>query len=104
MDLKKFVSISMALGNENRVKIINLLSSKNLCSCQILEYFHISQPTLSAHMKILKNAGLVIEYPSGKWKNYELNKKTLDEFILGCKDIANKKPLDIKECKECNKE
>lgn len=105
MELEKFISISTALGCENRVKIINLLSAKNLCNCQILEYFHISQPTLSTHMKILLNADLVIEHPNGKWKIYELNKKILDEYISECKRIftPNAEIYNIKKCENIKK-
>jgi len=71
-----------ALADENRVRIIHILSCGELCACDILDYFDISQPTLSHHLNILVEAGLVSTRPDGKWIHYNLKREEFD-FIEG---------------------
>lgn len=61
-----------ALGDENRLMIVDMLSDGELCACKILEKFKLSQPTLSHHMKILCSSGLVSSRKEGKWMHYSL--------------------------------
>ena len=51
--------ICKALGDANRLKIVKMLSDGEKCGCKLLEAFEITQPTLSHHMKILCECGLV---------------------------------------------
>ena len=51
--------ICKALGDANRLKIVKMLSDGEKCGCKLLESFEITQPTLSHHMKILCECGLV---------------------------------------------
>lgn len=67
-----------ALADETRVKIFDMLSQGELCACKILEHFQITQPTLSYHMKILCESGLVNSRKDGVWMKYSINKKSLD--------------------------
>lgn len=50
------------------------------CGCKLLERFEITQPTLSHHMKILVECGLVNDRKEGKWHHYSLNCETLNNF------------------------
>ncbi|HHX56730.1 MAG TPA: winged helix-turn-helix transcriptional regulator [Clostridiales bacterium] len=74
------VLICKALGDLNRLKIVELLSDGEKCACKLLEAFEITQPTLSHHMKVLVECGLVIARKDGKWSHYSLNSETLSEF------------------------
>lgn len=67
------VKIFKALADETRLKIIDMLSSGEMCACKILEAFNITQPTLSYHMKILIESGLVRGVRDGAWMRYSLN-------------------------------
>ena len=69
-----------ALSDPNRLMIVEMLSSGELCACKILEKFQITQPTLSHHMKILCNSGLVIGRKEGKWTHYSLDGKVVQGF------------------------
>lgn len=62
-----------ALSDETRLKIVDMLSCDELCACNILEAFQITQPTLSYHMKILADCGLVIPRKEGPWTRYSLD-------------------------------
>ncbi len=72
--------ICKALGDNNRLKIVQMLSKGELCGCHLLEEFEITQPTLSHHMKILCDSGLVNDRKEGKWHHYSINCDTLNEF------------------------
>ena len=72
--------ICKALGDSNRMKIVKMLSDGEKCGCKLLEAFEITQPTLSHHMKILCECGLVETRKEGKWSHYSLNCETLSAF------------------------
>lgn len=69
-----------ALGDANRLKIVKMLSGGEKCGCKLLEAFEITQPTLSHHMKILCECGLVEGRKEGKWTHYSLSCETLEAF------------------------
>ena len=65
--------IFKAVGDETRLKIIEMLSCGEMCACDILEFFQITQPTLSYHMKILTDCKLVTSRKEASWVIYNLN-------------------------------
>lgn len=82
--------ICKALSDANRLEIVQMLSEGEKCGCRLLERFEITQPTLSHHMKILVESGMVNDRKDGKWHYYSLNAETLNMFKeliekLGCK-------------------
>ena len=72
--------ICKALGDSNRLEIVKMLSDGEKCGCKLLERFEITQPTLSHHMKVLCDCGLVNARKEGKWQYYSLNCETLTDF------------------------
>lgn len=74
------VRLFKALADTNRLMIVDMLSCGELCACMILEKFNITQPTLSHHMKVLCDCGLVNGRKEGKWMYYSLNKNTVEDF------------------------
>ena len=62
-----------ALGEETRLKIIDMLSCGEMCACDILEKLNISQSTLSYHMNLLNKSELVNARKEGSWMRYTLN-------------------------------
>lgn len=77
----EYAPVFKALSDPTRLKIIDMLSCGELCACKILEEFHITQPTLSYHMKILLDAGIVTANKEGKWMNYKLQKERTNKAI-----------------------
>ncbi len=69
-----------ALSDPNRLWIIEQLRGGEMCACKILEQLRISQPTLSHHMRILCEAGLVNCTKEGKWMHYSLNMEKFKEL------------------------
>ena len=70
--MKEFIKVMKALSDINRVKIVKLLQHKMMCVCEIQAIVNIAQPTVSKHLKILENAGLVGSRKDGLWVNYHL--------------------------------
>ncbi|MFO3717692.1 ArsR/SmtB family transcription factor [Anaerococcus sp. ENR1011] len=68
------------ISDSKRLKIIDMLSCDELCACEILEKFDISQPTLSHDMRKLEEVGLVSSRREGKNIYYSLDKASLDEI------------------------
>ena len=87
-----YAMIFKALGDNTRLEIVEMLSDGEKCACEILKKFEITQPTLSHHMKILCDCGLVIGRKEGKWTHYSISCDILGElkeYVLQlkcCKD------------------
>jgi len=62
-----------AFCDENRLKILELLQGGEKCACIILKWMDISQPTLSHHMRILCDSGIVMSRKDGKWMYYSIS-------------------------------
>lgn len=79
LDEKKIPTIFKAFCDENRVKILKLLLTGEKCACVLLDDMHITQPTLSHHMKILCDSGIVIGRKEGKWTHYSISEKGVEQ-------------------------
>ena len=85
---KETARVFKAFCDENRLQILEMLRSGEKCACKLLEELQISQSTLSHHMKILCDAGIVQGRKDGKWVHYSLDpagakraKELLDEQV-----------------------
>lgn len=75
------VEIFKALSDPNRLRILKALQTKVLCVCEIKGLLKLANSTVSQHLKILKEAGFIIEDKDGKWVNYKINPRPADERI-----------------------
>ena len=66
MNTRDMILICKALSDTKRLEIVQMLSDGEKCGCKILDKFNITQPTLSHHMKILVDCGLVNDCKEGK--------------------------------------
>lgn len=73
IDEKKIPIVFKAFCDENRIQILKQLLSGEKCACVLLDNLHISQPTLSHHMKILCDSGIVNMRKEGKWAHYSIS-------------------------------
>lgn len=87
-----------ALADTNRLMIVDMLSCGELCACNILEKFNITQPTLSHHMKILCDCGLVKGRKEGKWTHYSLDEKVVEDFKSYLNLVTSSKEECICNC------
>lgn len=72
---KENAKVFKAFSDENRLMILELLRNGEKCACVILENLDIGQSTLSHHMKILCESGIVCSRKEGKWTYYSLSEK-----------------------------
>ena len=93
---KEVVLYFKAMADETRLSILQMLSTEQLCACHILEEFEITQPTLSYHMKILVDSGLVNREKDGTWTRYSINSKIFESVskLVNSFDVTGK---DIKK-------
>ena len=73
MDLDMMVECHKALGDKTRLRILALLKSQELCGCELVEILKMTQPSVSQHLRKLKNAKLVKERREGQWVFYSID-------------------------------
>ncbi|MCI7758702.1 MAG: metalloregulator ArsR/SmtB family transcription factor [[Eubacterium] saphenum] len=78
MNEKDIATIFKAFCDENRIRILQLLLDGEKCACRLLEEMNITQPTLSHHMKILCDSGIVVGRKEGKWIHYSLSEEGIE--------------------------
>ena len=81
-----------AMSDPKRLRIVDMLSCGELCACEILEAFHITQPTLSHDMRVLSEAGIVQDRREGKNIHYTLNHENLASLHDTLGHIFRNKP------------
>ena len=76
----ELVAVLRALGEPMRLEIYRLIAAQDgpLCVCDIVERFPLQQPTISHHLKVLREAGLVTVTRQGKWAYYSPNPRGLE--------------------------
>ena len=80
-----------SMNTKTAAKIFEMIKGGKLCACKILEKLNITQPTLSHHMKILCDCGLVIAEKDWKWTHYSTDKKALESLVKWLEKSAEEK-------------
>jgi len=80
--------IFKVLGDPNRLKMIDILSCGEMCACHLLGHFGFTQPTLSHHMKVLTECGLVNCRKEGLWSYYSLNSDQAAKLLNALEDLT----------------
>jgi DNA-binding transcriptional ArsR family regulator len=75
MNRREFMAMTKALADENRVRVLLALQGGELCVCQITELFGLAASTISKHLSVLYQAGLVDSRKDGRWIYYCLAAK-----------------------------
>ncbi len=70
--MKEFLNITKALADENRLRMLMALQDGELCVCQITELMGLAMSTVSKHLSVLYQAGLVDARKEGRWMYYAL--------------------------------
>jgi len=78
--MRDFIKVMKALSDPSRVKILKMLQHRDMCVCEIQAALGLAQPTISKHLKILEEAGLVGFTKDGLWVNYFLAEGTSSPF------------------------
>jgi ArsR family transcriptional regulator len=83
--------IFKALNDPTRRDILNLLKEKDMNAGEIADHFDIGKPTVSHHLDLLRQAGLVTSEKQGQFINYSINTTVLDELLQWLYQISSKK-------------
>jgi len=79
--LEKQEHIFKALSDKSRLRILKMLLNKQLCVCEMTEILKLATSTVSNHLSILSETGLILGEKDGKWINYRINKETKDTAV-----------------------
>jgi len=81
-----------AVCDVNRLQILDMLRSGEKCACKLLEELNIGQSTLSHHMKILCESGIVSARPDGKWTHYSIDPQGAEAAVTLLQALTKVKP------------
>ncbi|MGE3273092.1 MAG: ArsR/SmtB family transcription factor [Chloroflexota bacterium] len=86
----RLVSVFRALGDATRLEVYRLIAAQAdpICVCDITARFDVSQPTISHHLKILREAGLVTVSRRGVWAYYSASSDGLDQARMALQSFA----------------
>ncbi|MEH7505901.1 metalloregulator ArsR/SmtB family transcription factor [Neobacillus drentensis] len=103
VELERAANVLKLLGDKTRLTIVGILKQRECCVCEFLEVFDMSQPSISQHLRKLKDLGLVKEDRRGQWIYYSLNSQS--DFYGLIEDILEHVPVQtekIKQIEKCN--
>lgn len=100
-DYEKTAIMFKAFCDANRLQILSLLVKGEECSCNLLEELHIGQSTLSHHMRILSDSGIINGRKDGKWTYYTINPTKLRYAQDVLESLVPSKSTQQHKC-DCN--
>jgi DNA-binding transcriptional ArsR family regulator len=100
LDEKAYSKYFKAFGDPSRLKILSLLSGGEMTVNDIVDAMHLSQPTVSRHLAILREADVVIDRRDGQRVFYRLNK---DSVLSCCTGFCDCLMVDVKKPKKSKK-
>jgi ArsR family transcriptional regulator len=88
-DVENAAAVFKALSDETRLRIISAISHmEEMCECNIVPVFGLSQPTISYHLKVLREAGLIVSERRGQWVWHRVNQKAMLNAVRQLSEIA----------------
>jgi len=84
--MREFMHIAKALADENRVRTLMFLRNGELCVCQIIEMLKLAPSTVSKHLAILRQAGLIDSRKDGRWIYYHLPEGEVSKTAIAAID------------------
>lgn len=90
-DASEYAAWFKALADPTRIRILNLLaqSSEPVCVCDITDQFPLGQPTISHHLKVLRDVRFVVAERRGTFMHYQVNQACLAELPEAARRILN---------------
>jgi ArsR family transcriptional regulator, arsenate/arsenite/antimonite-responsive transcriptional repressor len=101
-DLARVARLFHALSDETRLGVLEMLRNGERCVCELQDELDAAQSRLSFHLKVLKDAGIVIDRKDGRWVHYSLNPAVFGELreIIG--DLKpSRRALAVKQDDAC---
>lgn len=98
INIERAATILKLLGDKTRLTMLKLIENQACCVCEFVDIFQVSQPSISQHLRKIKDLGLVKEERRGQWIFYSLNKS--NEYYLFIKSILEQVPSQDYKLKE----
>lgn len=78
----RLVGVHRAVGDPTRFEILRLLAAQTgpVCVCDVVDRFEVGQPTISHHLKVLRDAGLVRVSRQGRWAYYAVDPRGVEDL------------------------
>lgn len=92
-----YAKVFKAFCDEKRLRILELLRNGEKCACKLLEDLDIGQSSLSYHMKILVESGVVESRQDGKWTHYTISEKGSDYAAELLKTLTTPDAINVKD-------
>lgn len=117
--MQRFMAIARALADESRIRVLLALREGELCLCQIIDVLGLAPSTVSKHMAVLYQAGLVLRRKEGRWHYFRLagkeataeakealrwvlNSLRQEPLVIGdSKKLCSTRRKDLKELSSC---
>ena len=102
--MKDITLVFKALSDETRISILSLMRDTEICVCDIAETLQMTQPNISFHVSLLKEAGLVKDRKNGRWVHYSLDDSDMfKRFLLlnVFEKMGKALPKKIKKSRKC---
>lgn len=84
------VDASLLLGDPLRARIVELLASEELCTCHLVDELDARQPTVSHHLRILRDSGFVETEPCGRFTYYRLRPQAIEGLAAQLTSLAGR--------------
>lgn len=102
--MRELMLVLKAVADKNRMRILKMLERKNMCVCELAAVLEIRQPSVSKHLSILKNAGLIQDARSGQWIEYSPCRARINHYApvlqAAVKKWLNDDPLIVSDCEK----
>ena len=109
--MRELMKVCKAIADINRLRILKMLQHKKMCVCELAAVLGISQPSVSRHLSLMKDAGLVKDERNGQWIDYSLCEEKVNHYALviqsHLKEWINNDPRvreDLKKVKHLKRE
>ncbi|MBU1044060.1 MAG: metalloregulator ArsR/SmtB family transcription factor [Candidatus Omnitrophica bacterium] len=107
--MKELEKIFKALADINRLRILKMLQAQKRCVCELAFVLGIAQPSVSRHLKKLKNAGLIASEKNGFWTDYYLienskGSKAIMKYIKQTTEYDSLVKKDLEKIKKANRQ
>lgn len=80
--IEEMSSLLKIIGDKTRLNMLAYLKSGEMCVCEFVDLFELTQPAISQHLKKLRSAGIISERKQGTWVYYRLN-ENLPDYVIG---------------------
>jgi ArsR family transcriptional regulator, arsenate/arsenite/antimonite-responsive transcriptional repressor len=102
--MRDLMLVLKAVADKNRMRILKMLERKSMCVCELAAVLEIKQPSVSKHLSILKNAGLIQDTRSGQWIEYSPCRARINHYAPFLRDALKKwlndDPVIASDCKK----